>query len=194
MTTVATWTRAAGDSDGMRICGLDAVRLCIALPADWAEPQTAASRLEQTATVRGPSVCDWLDVSLLRASDFEQPLTQLLERVVEAVALPTANPKQWMDTANVLEWHKHAAEEGEPLRARLDCDEVHAYRGLVAVIVDGGKPQLCRVYTLLLRRADRVWKVSLGLSTDCSLGYPESMVTPADHVRAAAVFSGLQLL
>ena len=71
--------------------------------------------------------------------------------------------------------------------------EVHAYRGLVAVIENGGKPQLCRVYSILLRRELRVWKVSLGLASACPPGIPESMITGSDHVRAAAVFAGLSV-
>lgn len=194
MTTVATWTEASGHSWPTRSCQVDELGLCIALPGDWAEPEVFVGKAEQSGIARGPSACDWFDVSVLRTTDFDKPLTELLDRMLAAVALPTAQPKQWMDTANVLSWYRHDAAETEPLRCRLGCDEAHAYRGLAAVIVDGGKPQLCRIYTLLLRRGERVWKLSLGLSTECALGYPESMIIPADHVRAAAVFAGLRLL
>ncbi len=161
------------------------------MPQAWTEPECEENEIERTWLCRGPSVCDWLVVSLVNAGDYDHVLTDWLEPLLRTVVLPTASPKQWIDTANMLDWYKHELDETAPLLERFRCQEAYAYRGLAAVIENGGRPQLCRVYTLLLRRGPCAWKVSLGLASECPPGIPESMITNSDHVRAAAVFAGL---
>jgi len=150
------------------------------------------TELERTTLWRGPTPCDWLDVSAINANEMRS-IEDWLQTVLGSLALPTAHRKQWMDTASVLDWHEHEADETESLQTRLDCAHVHAYRGLVAVIKNGGKPLLARVYSLVLGRQGRAWKVSLGLATECPPGIPEPMIANSDHVRAAAVFADLSL-
>ena len=80
--------------------------------------------------------------------------------------------------------------------ASLNLDEVHAYSGY-AIMPSPPEQDLsalgARIYILLARKETLAWKITLTFTTSVFPGMPNHMIYSYDHVRAAAIFSSINL-
>ncbi|AFZ23564.1 hypothetical protein Cylst_1271 [Cylindrospermum stagnale PCC 7417] len=166
------------------------LRYSLRIPQNWSKnPITSQNSFEVEHIYRGNSSGEFLLVNFMEQANPVHDLRNWVEAFISLTGLPLVFKQKLIHPPpGLLNWEYQGS--CPTLTQRLECDETHLYQGLFQL---ADKPDLLRLYILLVRRKTLAWKISLSFLSACIPGTSAAMVAEKDHVRAGATYGYLQL-
>jgi hypothetical protein len=190
---IPTWIRRIQREDWQtEVIDLPDLRCSIPICRSWSrEPDITTTPMEIENFFPGHLFGEGLIIKFMETADPEGNICNWVDGLTAMAGFPIASLQKTLEDASLqlLQWNT----EGIclDLAEKLGVEETHLYQGLASI--SKPIPTLLRLYTLLARRGQFAWQVSLSLSSACLPGTPEEIVDVNDHCRAGATFGELKL-